>query len=157
MSLILFILIGLVCVAVCVFFFFQKDGKNPQSASSPYRHTRTAPKEIPGWLEGCLEEYEKQVLAYSLYQTSLHDDLSPAALDVQQKLGMNVYIRPALLLFDARTKAGCSDVEMEEYLRLYYEKKTGRNMDISIDAVYTVQEMLIQMAQDKVKSLQGKS
>ena len=156
MSVILF-LIGLVCVAVCAFFFFQKGGKNQQSASSPYRHTQTVPKEIPGWLEVCLQEYEKQVLSYSLYQTSLHEDLSPAALDVQQKLGMNVYIRPALLLFDARTKAGCSDVEMGEYLRLYYERKKGRTMEINIDAVYTVQEMLLQMAQDEVKSLQGKS
>ena len=148
------ILILIVCVGGCLFCFFLKKSKNPSHKSSSLRHSRAIPKEIPPWLETCLRDYEKQALVYSLYRTSLRSDLSPAALAVQKNLEIKVYIRPALLLSEAKGKAGCSDVEMEEYLRLYYAKKTGKTMVINIDAVYTVQEMLLQMVQNEVESLQ---
>lgn len=151
----LFILILIVCAGGCaLFFFLKKKGKSPFRDSPCSRHDQSIPKGIPTWLETCLQDYENQALSYSLYRASLKDDLSPAALVVQNNLGMNVYIRPALLLAEAKTKARCSDAEMEEYLRLYYKKKTGKTMVINIDAVYTIQEELLQMAWNYVESLQ---
>lgn len=133
----------------------SKERKGGRSQFFPPQYNQSVQNVIPVWLETCLRDYEKQALAYSLYRASLREDLSPAALAVQQKLGMNIYIRPALLLSDAKMKAGCSEGEMKKYLGLYYEKKTGSAMVINVDVVFTIQEMLLQMAKDEVKSLQG--
>lgn len=150
-----FFILTAVCASIFFLFLYLKKGKRPPRGSSSARHSPSIPKTIPPWLENSLHDYENQALAYYLHQASLKEDLSQDALAVQEKLEMAVYVRPSLLLFDARTKAGCSDSEMEGYLRLYYQKKTGNAMVVNIDAVYTVQEMILQMAQDEVKSLQG--